>query len=131
MVSFFLEVAFRLKKSTAKLLNDASYGMFYCQLKMLSWSDPALYRFGLIAVGVAPARLSAYLMQIEKRIVAGWRLPPPSEGAQDYAAHEAQSGRIYFMKNSTHRRRGGATRVAISAGAAIEGKSDRRSAHGA
>ena len=35
---------------------------------------------GLIALRVAPARLSAYLMQIEKRIMAGWRLPPPSEG---------------------------------------------------
>lgn len=35
---------------------------------------------GLIALRVAPARLSAYLMQIEKRIMAGWRLPPQSEG---------------------------------------------------
>ena len=37
---------------------------------------------GLIAVRVAPAipRLSAYLMQIEKRIMAVWRLPPQSEG---------------------------------------------------
>ena len=45
MALFFLEVAFRLKKSTAKLLNDVFYVMFYCQLKMLSSSDPALYRF--------------------------------------------------------------------------------------
>jgi len=36
----FLEVAFRLEKPTAKLLNDAFYAIFYCQIKMLSWSDP-------------------------------------------------------------------------------------------
>jgi hypothetical protein len=40
VASFFLEVAFRLEKPTAKLLNDAFYALFYCQLKMLSWSDP-------------------------------------------------------------------------------------------
>jgi len=40
VASFFLEVAFRLEKSTAKPLNDAFYAMFYCQIKMLSWSDP-------------------------------------------------------------------------------------------
>jgi hypothetical protein len=40
VASFFLEVAFRLEKSTAKLLNDAFYATFYCQIKMLSWSDP-------------------------------------------------------------------------------------------
>ena len=40
VASFFLEVAFRLEKPTAKLLNDAFYAIFYCQIKMLSWSDP-------------------------------------------------------------------------------------------
>ena len=43
MASFFLEVAFRLEKPTAKLLNDAFYAMFYCQIKMLS-----LYRPGAL-----------------------------------------------------------------------------------
>jgi hypothetical protein len=32
VASFFLEVAFRLEKPTAKLLNDAFYAMFYCQI---------------------------------------------------------------------------------------------------
>src|SRR4030095_11897319 len=40
VASFFLEVAFWFEKPTAKLLNDAFYAIFYCQIKMLSWYDP-------------------------------------------------------------------------------------------
>ncbi|HET6893078.1 MAG TPA: hypothetical protein VFH31_18375, partial [Pyrinomonadaceae bacterium] len=38
--SFFLEIAFRRQKVTAKLLNDAFYATLYCQIKTLPWSDP-------------------------------------------------------------------------------------------
>lgn len=97
---------------------------------------------GLIALRVAPASPEVVGLSHANRKAdyGGLASAAAVGGAQDYAAHEAQSGRIYFggaskippaMKNSTHRRRGGATRVAISAGAAIDGKSDRRSAHGA
>ena len=37
-----LEVAFRLQKVTAKLLNDAFYAILCCQIKKLSWSDPGM-----------------------------------------------------------------------------------------
>ena len=38
---FSLEVAFRLQKVAAKLLNDAFYAILCCQIKKLPWSDPA------------------------------------------------------------------------------------------
>jgi hypothetical protein len=34
-----LEIVFWLQKGTAKLLNDASYAILYCQIKKLPWSD--------------------------------------------------------------------------------------------
>jgi hypothetical protein len=37
---FYLEVAFRLQKANAKLLNDALYAILCCQLKKFRWSDP-------------------------------------------------------------------------------------------
>ena len=37
---FSLEVAFRLQKATAMLLNDAFYDTLGCQIKKLPWSDP-------------------------------------------------------------------------------------------
>ena len=39
--SWSLEDAFRLQKPFAKLLNDALYAILRCQIKKLSWSDPA------------------------------------------------------------------------------------------
>lgn len=43
---YFLEIAFLLEKPTAKLLNDAFYAMFRCQIKMLAWSEPARIIYG-------------------------------------------------------------------------------------
>ena len=89
---------------------------------------------GLIALRVAPASPEVIgLSQANRKAdYGGLASAAAVGGAQDYAAHEAQSGRIYFGgARRKFLRRGGATRVAISAGAAIDGKSDRRSAHGA
>jgi hypothetical protein len=37
---FSLEVAFRLQKAAAKLLNNAFYAILYCQIKKLPWPTP-------------------------------------------------------------------------------------------
>ena len=39
---FSLEITFRVQKATAKLLNDAFYGIFYYQIKNLLGSDPEI-----------------------------------------------------------------------------------------
>ena len=39
-----LEDAFRPQKVTSKLLTDAFYATFSCQIKNFPWSDPALIR---------------------------------------------------------------------------------------
>jgi hypothetical protein len=39
---FFLQIHFQTEKTASKLLNDAFYSMFSCEINSLRWSDPKL-----------------------------------------------------------------------------------------